>query len=218
METLSGAGNLSSIKTAVFYRWNAYLPKNASDLKSCYDIFFKDYSSTEVFYLSEDSSTDHLGFVEYDYKIKPEKENYKSIVKGNLFDTETKELCKNKDTGTYNYNSLAWLSKYMVPQHHQESEKNFKKEFFGLITKDSETYIYIDVPGEDRDLETLKKPGVWKVELYSEILTTNNYFSSNFIVNAFSLYLFSLKFNSIVISSLFIYFFFLIRNYYTLKN
>lgn len=179
METHSGAGNLSSIRTAVFYRWNAYLPENASDLKSCYEIFFKDYSSTEVFYLSNDSSTDYLDFVEYDFKLKPEKENYKNIVKGNLFDSETKDLCK--ESGIYNYNSLNWLSNYMVPQYRQELGDSIKKEFWGLITKDSETFIYLDIPGEERDLDLIKKPGIWKVELYSEILNSNNSFSSSFI-------------------------------------
>lgn len=178
METFSGKGNLSSIKTAVFYKWNAYLPENISDLSTCHDIFLEDYSSTDVFYLSEDSGSDYLGFSEYDFKFKPEKDKYKSYVKTNYLDKETLSLAKNGE-GNYDYETLRWLTEIIFPQGSSDSGDSEKK-FFGVITKGSESIIYIDIPGEVRDEEDpeeIIKNGIWKVEFYTEILSTNNAFS-----------------------------------------
>lgn len=176
METISGSGNLSNIKTAVFYKWNKYLPENAASMTQCHNIFLKDYSSTDVFYLSEDSETDYLGFSEYDFKIKPEKEKYHSFIKTNYFDTFTKENFIKNDAGDYDETGLRWLTEVMFPQYSEEPGK-IEKKFFGMISKGSQGIVYIDIPGEERDEldpDVIIKNGIWKVEFYPEILETNN--------------------------------------------
>lgn len=175
METSSGSSNLLGIKTAVFYRWNAYLPENAVDLDVSYDTFLEDYSSEDVFYLSDDSESDYLSFSEYGFLVNPEKTKYKSFVKTNLFDTETLELTKNESSGEFDYDKLRWLTNSIFPQCTSDLAYDYKK-FFGMVSNGGVNMVFLDIPGEERDPETsnIVKPGVWKVELYSDILSSNN--------------------------------------------
>jgi hypothetical protein len=177
MKTETPSGSLSSIKTAVFYRWNKYLPTNAGALTSCYDKFLKDYSSTEVFYLSSGSSSDYLAFSEYDFMMKPEVDSYRSFVKSNYFDTETLDLVRN-DNG-YNYEALRWLDKSIFPQLSNEDPQFISSgnNFFGMVSKGSQSFVLLDIDGEDRsenNVDEIIKPGIWKVELYSESINSNH--------------------------------------------
>ena len=177
MKTETPSGSLSSIKTAVFYRWNKYLPTNAGALTSCYDKFLKDYSSTEVFYLSSGSSSDYLAFSEYDFMMKPEVGSYKSFVKSNYFDSETLDLVR--DEKGYNYEALRWLDKAIFPQLSNEipSENSAGNNFFGMISKGSQSFVLLDIDGESRsenNVDEITKPGIWKVELYSESIKSNH--------------------------------------------
>lgn len=171
-------GNIKNIRTAVFYRWNKFFPKiktrNLDDLEELKSIFYKDYCSTEVFYLSEDSNSDFLDFAEYGFKFDPEKKDGKSTVITNYFSQDTIKLATDESTGKLDFTKINYLNNYMFPSSTTEEDIVNKDNYFGMFSSNSFNVIFLKLPSEEIDSLGSKLNGVWKVELYNDYIKFNN--------------------------------------------
>ena len=167
-------GNIKNIRTAVFYRWNKFFPtittRDLDDLENLKEEFYGYYYSTEVFYLSEDSTSDFLDFAEYGFKFDPEKKDYKSEVITNYFSKETINQAKTS-SGKLDFTKINYLNNYMFPTVFDEQGEDSRRKYFGMVSNNSFDIIFLKLPSEDLSNNS---NGIWKVELYNDYIETNN--------------------------------------------
>ena len=166
--------SLSSIKTVVYYKWSSFIPTNAEmlvDRDSQKEKLMNLHGSSD-FYYSSGNSSDFLTFSEYGFKVNPEKEDLRGFVKSNYFDSDLLTKAKDDTTNKYDQDILINFEDYLLPQiSNEEVGENFKKKFFGTVTNESSSIIYLDIPGDENGSP------VWMIELYEDYLETNHSFT-----------------------------------------
>lgn len=169
MKVTINKNNFGDIETAVFYRFNKYIPDTIPSGQE--DTIIKDFISDRIKYKAGKSVLDDGDFIEYGLSYLIEKKKFNDTFKLNLLDNFSKELIgKNVDDLEKLENSLLVTGSYS-----NEDELSIYSYFnSGLIS--NQTFLSFLVPGADSNGN-----GYWKIELYEETLSSNNDIVEGFV-------------------------------------
>ena len=161
--------NFGDISMAVFYRFSHYpllanpfsIPISTLGIDT-----INEYSSSKIMWRGSKEVLGMESFLEYDFKYEIDKSPYSDIILPNYFSDELLELVK-KDI-----ESLDRTSTTIFPTL-SATTSEYENRFFGSTMINDKT-IYI-LPGEgDSVINNYFYKGIWKVELYENIVDKNN--------------------------------------------
>ena len=151
------------VGTAVFYRWHQFIPKNTVILGPDRETLLNSCKADKVQYKGSRSKASSGDFSEYNFLFDLEKEKFNDQFLINLLNNKSKELVGKK------LDDLEKVEKILFPTCIDE-EGDYTEEFFGSTLISNQTFITLEADGAGVN----NKPGIWKIELYEEGITSNN--------------------------------------------
>lgn len=153
--------NKEDIGTAVFYGWHKFIPKT-DILDSDKELLLNSCKSLKVQYKGSRTYASLRDFSEYNFLFDINKEKFNDNFLINLLNKNSKDLIGK------NIDDLEIIEKIMFPCYNLE-ESDYNDEFFGSTLISNQTFFILNAEGN-----TKEKPGIWKIELYEEGVTSNN--------------------------------------------
>lgn len=170
MKVVINKENFGDIGTAVFYKSHKYIPAEGTDIKE-EDLsdFIIDCSSDRVQYRGTKDLLSYGDFSEYDFSYIIEKFKFNDQLKINLLDKDSKNLIGKK------LDDLEKIESTMFPTISNQEEE-YSEEFFGSGLISNQVFLVLKSFGIDDNGR-----GDYKIELYEEVIESNNSMYSKFI-------------------------------------
>ena len=157
--------NFGDLRTAVFYREHKYLPIGdiiPDDIPG----LIQDCTSDRIQYQGSKSRLSGMDFAEYDFSYFIEKYKFNDNFLISLLDDQSKDLVGK------NIDDLEKIESVLFPTlkaNKSISGKQINYDYFGTALIANQNFLLFDTPGRNSD-----SPGYYKIELYEEVLESNN--------------------------------------------